>query len=74
MKGGQRSLSLNQIFKQNKMEKKCKFKYKGKCFKTKSAKSKYASWDPILKKAKRDRAPKSAIKMMRGFQKSWVGK
>lgn len=57
-----------------KMPKKCKFKIKGKCFKTKTAKQKYQSWDPIIKKAQRDKVPKSTLKMMKSFQKSWIGK
>ena len=56
------------------MAKKCKIKHKGKCFATKSAKNKYKSWDPIIKKAKKDKVPKSTMKMMKSFQRSWVGK
>lgn len=54
--------------------KRCKVKYKGKCFETKRDKEKYKSWDPIIKKAKKDKAPKSTIKMMKDFQKSWIEK
>ncbi len=52
----------------------CKFKHKGKCFKTKFAKGRYVSWNPIIKKARKDKAPKNTVKMMKNFQKSWVGK
>ena len=57
-----------------KMVKKCKVKYRKKCFATKKAKNKYKSWDPIIRKAKTDKVPKSTMKMMRSFQKSWIGK
>jgi len=43
-------------------------------FKTKEAKRKYDSWTPIIKKAKKDGAPKATIKMMERFQHSWIGK
>ena len=56
------------------MVKKCKVKYRKKCFATKKAKNKYKSWDPIIRKAKTDKVPKSTMKMMRSFQKSWIGK
>jgi len=43
-------------------------------FKTKEAKEKYASWIPIIRKARKDGAPKTTIKMMERFQHSWIGK
>ena len=51
-----------------------KYKVDGKFFRTKYAKIKYISWKPILKKAKKDKVPKTTIKMIKSFQRSWVGK
>jgi len=56
------------------MSNKCKVKYRKKCFATKKAKNKYKSWDPIIRKAKKDKVPKSTMKMIKSFQKSLVGK
>lgn len=43
-------------------------------FKTKEARRKYNSWMLIIKKAESDGAPKTTIKMMKAFQRSWIGK
>ena len=43
-------------------------------FKTKEAKKKYNSWTPIIKKAKKEDASKTAIEAMKRAQHSWIGK
>lgn len=43
-------------------------------FKTKEAKQKYNSWTAIIRKARKDGAPKTTIEMMVRFQRSWIGK
>jgi len=56
------------------MAKKCEYKHKGKCFKTKIAKKNYIETDRSLKKAIKNKESKSAINLLRGFKKGWIGK
>ena len=43
-------------------------------FKTKEAEKKYKSWTPIIKKARKEGASKTAINFMKTAQRSWIGK
>ena len=52
----------------------CNYEYRGKCFKTKEDRRHYLTWNPIIKKARKDKAPKRTIKMMKDFQNHWVSK
>jgi len=65
------------------MVKKCPIKYKGKCFKTKYAKERYKSWNPMIKElqgvVRRKKYtgygnPKKALSDVKKYQKYWLGK
>ncbi len=49
-------------------------KKRKKRFRTERAKRKFASWRRIIVKAKRDGVPRGTLKMMKRFQRSWLGK